>query len=77
MSKPDLTEMSLTFTQDEDGSSSRVGESIQQLDVELICNDTMKEGCYFAIKTERWAFDDPEEFVAILKRCLDTAKTGT
>jgi len=60
----ELSSVKLTFTQDDDSyQSTRKG--YQQLDITL---DNAGGGLFYAIKTERWSFDDIDELINLLKR---------
>jgi hypothetical protein len=59
--KPAMFGASFTFTQEEDACC--VGG--QEITVTV---EDGGGGKYFAIKTERWAFDSPEELMAMLER---------
>ena len=56
-----VSEMKIDYTQDGD---SVAGENIQFLTVEVT---DAGAGCFFVIQTDRWAFDNIEQFVKILK----------
>ena len=60
--------MKCTFEQEEDTSSTRVGEFVhQEIEIERI-DVAGDDSRYFVIKTERWAFDSIEELVAVLRK---------
>jgi hypothetical protein len=67
ISPPKPTLIEACFEQDEDTASTRGGEEFQRLTVET--NDgNGRDQRYYAIKTERWAFNDIAELTELLKR---------
>ncbi len=56
-------------TQSKDGDDG--GEDYQVMELE---SRDCGGGPYFTIKTERWAFDKPEEVVKVLKEVMDKFK---
>lgn len=59
--KPELWEGNLTYTQDSDCCQS---DGLSQ-NITIRSQDS-GSGTFFVIETERWAFDDPKELVALL-----------
>ena len=63
----------IRFEQDEDGDSPRPHDMSQKLDVETVFTpgDGHEDGNperYWSITTERWAFNNLDELVAVLKK---------
>ena len=69
---PQLSDVSVMFMQDPDTSD---GESIGCQDIEFTAVDT-GDGFFYRIKTERWAFDDEKELVALFRRFKKMLKAG-
>jgi hypothetical protein len=62
--RPKIGDLRVTFTQEPDTCD---GESIGGQDIEIEAVDS-GAGHFFRIKTERWAFDDEKELVALIQR---------
>ena len=62
--KPKIADLTVMFTQEPDTAD---GESVAYQDIEISAIDS-GAGHFFRIKTERWAFDDPQELVALIER---------
>ena len=62
------TSLTVTYSQDQDGSVSRENDDFQFLEMEIANNGG---GNYFVMKTERWAFDKTSDLEIILKDFLD------
>ena len=79
MGKPETTKLPqvdsvvFQFTQDEDTATTRSGEEIQMLRVEVCSSEGIATSGYFAITTERWAINSQEEFAAILRHVAKAA----
>ncbi len=72
MSKPTPGEVSMEWTQDED-TAGRANESVQQIRIFTASSEGTPETRYFVIETERWAYDDPAQLVALLRKVADAA----
>lgn len=63
--KPELVGGNMRFTQEADSCDN---DSLQILHVEV---EDSGAGKYLWLKTDRWAFDKPEELLAIIKQVSD------
>lgn len=70
---PAVESLVMEFSQEEDTATTRDGQTIQTLRVEVCASLDLARTGYFAISTERWAIDDVEEFVAILRHVAKAA----
>jgi len=61
-----LYEMQIKYTQPADGNDD-TGDDIQELRVKTETNHGSEDDYYFVIETYRWAFDEIDEVIELLK----------
>ena len=61
-----LYDMQIKYTQPADGNDN-TGDDIQELRVKTETNHGSEDDYYFVIKTNRWAFDEIDEVIELLK----------
>ena len=66
-----LDKITLDFVQERDTSAPISNESVNEMKLETVNNGI---GNYFVISTERWAFDDLEDFVRYIKQIIELEK---
>ena len=73
--EPEMIRDCVTFTQESDTCASH-GDDYQNLTVR---EEDGGGGSFYAINTERWAFDSIEELVAVLRRagCRETSEPSS
>lgn len=70
---PAVESLVMEFSQEEDTATTRDGQPVQVLRVEVCASLGVAETGYFAISTDRWAIDDVEDFIAILRHVAKAA----